>query len=139
MWYRIKTSRNYVTSKGKDKTIIEYWLSDCDNFAEAGYNVMKHMHDVLNTDAEVEDVFLMKTLKPIGNNENYDKSTAKIFIVKFAEDFESDDGVIKTTKYPVPFYAHDTQELYSIIDEYKKQGLDNMRVTTISETKWEII
>ena len=30
MWYRVKVSRNIVTPKGKDKSIVEYYLSDKD-------------------------------------------------------------------------------------------------------------
>ena len=133
MWYRVKVSRNIVTPKGKEKPIVEYYLTDKDNFAEAGYRVMEY----LGGDGEVEDVCLMKTLKPSGNTEY--QPTCKVFIVKFAEEVEQEDGTIKTMKYPVPFYANNNTELQKILDLYIKQGLDNMRITTVSETQWKII
>lgn len=133
MWYRVKVSRNIVTPKGKEKPIVEYYLTDKDNFAEAGYRVMEY----LGGDGEVEDVCLMKTLKPSGNTEY--QPTCKVFIVKFAEEIEQEDGTIKTMKYPVPFYANNNTELQKILDLYLKQGLDNMRITTVSETQWTII
>ena len=133
MWYRVKVNRNIVTSKGKEKSIVEYYLSDQSTFAEAGYAVLQH----LDGDGEIEDVCLMKTLKPAGNTEY--QPTCKVFIVKFAEEVEQEDGSIKTIKYPVPFYANNNTELQKILDLYLKQGLDNMRITTVSETQWKIV
>ena len=108
-------------------------MCDTDNFAEAGYRVMQHWRG----ECEVEDVMLMKTLKPLGN-EKY-AETNKVYIVKIAEDFVQDDGSIKTMKYPVPFYADSQNELQEHVRFYMSQGLQDMRITTISETKWEII
>lgn len=133
MWYRVKINRNITTSKGKQKSLIEYYLTDQTNFAEAGYVVLKH----LNGEGEIEDVCLMKNLKPTGNTKYQD--SCKVYIVKFAEDVEQDDGSVKTLKYPVPFFANNNTELQKILDLYLKQGLEDMRITTISETKWIII
>jgi hypothetical protein len=133
MWYRVKISRNIKTPKGKDKNITEYYLTDQTNFAEAGYKVMK----AIDTDCEIEDVCLMKNLKPTGNIEY--QPSCKVFIVKFAEEMEMEDGTMKTMKYPVPFYANNNTELQKILELYLKQGLENMRITTVSETQWKII
>lgn len=133
MWYKVKTSKQYVTPSGKEKTKTEYWLCDRDNFAEAGYDVMKY----LDGNCEVEDISLMKNYKPLANQRYNDNN--KVFIVKFAEDFVNEDGTVKTQKYPVPFFASSNSDLQKIIEEYIKQGLDNMRVTTVSETQWNII
>ena len=54
-------------------------------------------------------------------------------------DYELDDGSIKTIKYPIPFYANNNEELQKIIKDYIGQGLQEMRVTTVSETTWEIV
>ena len=133
MWYKVKTSKQYITPSGKEKTKTEYWLCDRSNFAEAGYDVMKY----LDGKCEVEDICLMKNYKPLANKRYNDKN--KVFIVKFAEDFVNEDGTVKTQKYPVPFFANSNSDLQQIIAEYIKQGLDNMRVTTVSETQWNIL
>ena len=39
MWFKIKLSRNIVDEKGRDKKIQETYLTESDNFAEAGYKV----------------------------------------------------------------------------------------------------
>ena len=47
-----------------------------------------------------------------------------------------ENGNIKTLKYPMPVFANNDVELYSIVKNFIKQGLNDMRLTTISETKW---
>jgi hypothetical protein len=131
MWFKVKIGRDTVVNE-KMKHVIETYLCDVDNFAEAGYKVLQY----LNGEGEVEDVCLMKTLKPAGNIEY--APTNKVFIVKFAEDINI-DGRTKTLKYPVPFYANNNEELQVILKLYLEQGLDNMRITTVSETQWKII
>lgn len=133
MWFKIKVSRDILLNTGKEKNITEYYLSDCDNFAQAGYNVMKY----LNGRCEIEDVMLMKQIKPLANKKYSEQN--KVFIVKLAEDFANDDGTIKTIKYPVPFLANNTIDLQKILKLYLAQGFDNMRICTISETKWKIV
>ena len=133
MWFKIKVSRDILLNTGKEKNITEYYLSDCENFAQAGYNVMKY----LNGRCEIEDVMLMKQIKPLANKKYSEQN--KVFIVKLAEDFANDDGTIKTIKYPVPFLANNTIDLQKILKLYLAQGFDNMRICTISETKWKIV
>lgn len=132
MWFKVTINRE-ETVKDKTKTIQEVYLSDVDNFAEAGYNVMQYW----NGECEVESVQLLKTLKPLANEKYAD--TNKLFIVKIAEDFVQDDGSVKTMKYPVPFYADDSTSLQPIVKSFMDQGLQDMRITTISETKWQIV
>lgn len=141
MWFKVKVGRD-VLVKNKMKHVIETYLSDTENFAEAGYNVLKYITEHNTNDnpvdePTVEDVSLMKTLKPAGNIEY--APTNKIFIVKFAEDIELEDGTTKTMKYPVPFYANNNEELQVILKLYIEQGLQNMRITTVSETQWKIV
>lgn len=132
MWFKVTITRN-IEIGGKVKTSQEIYLSDTDNFAEAGYNVMQYF----NGECEVESVQLLKTLKPLANDKTSENN--KLYIVKIAEDFKHDDGTITTLKYPVPFYANNNEELQRNIADYMEQGFDSMRVTTISETKWNIV
>ena len=131
MWFKIKLSRNIVDEKGRDKKIQETYLTESDNFAEAGYKVVQ----IVGTDAEVEDVCMMKTFKPSANEY---KEGNKIFVVKVAQDMNIDD-TIKTVKYALPVFADNNEQLQTIMKDYISQGLDDMRLTTISETKWIFI
>ena len=128
MYFKIKLNRN-IYLHGRDKRIIETYFTEAQHFAEAGMKVINK----LGKDIEVEDICLMKTFKPAAN-EWYDDS--KIFAVKIAEDIFQDDGAFKTIKYALPVFAKTSDEVYEIMKNYISQGLENMRITTISETKW---
>jgi hypothetical protein len=133
MYFKIKTSRKTVLENGKEKQLLETYFTEAVHFAEAGYKVIQE----IGTDAEVEDVCMMKNYKP-AVNEPFSEDN-KLFIVKVAEDQLQEDGTYKTVKYIMPAFANDSQELNQIMKDYISQGLENMRLTTISETKWIFI
>lgn len=130
MYFKIKTSRKIVTEQGKEKDLIETYLTDALHFADAGYKIIK----AIGTDVDIESVTMMKTFKP-AVNDKYSEDN-KLFIVKIAEDQLQFDGTFKTVKYVLPAFANDSNELNQIMKDYISQGLENMRLTTISETKW---
>lgn len=125
MYYRIKVS-NVPNEKG----IVTY-LTDDMNFANAAYKIIQ----IVGTEGtEVEEIKLMKNFRP-AINEKYSE-TNKLYMVKIAEDYTLDNGKVKTLKYELPVFANDSNELHKIVNNYIAQGLENMRLTTISETKW---
>ena len=125
MYYRIKVS-NVPNEKG----IVTY-LTDDTNFANAAYKIIQ----IVGTEGtEVEEIKLMKNFRP-AINEKYSE-TNKLYMVKIAEDYNLDNGKVKTLKYELPVFANDSNELHKIVNNYIAQGLENMRLTTISETKW---
>ena len=133
MYFKIKTSRKTVLENGKEKQLLETYFTEAVHFAEAGYKVIQE----IGTDAEVEDVCMMKNYKP-AVNEPFSEDN-KLFIVKVAEDQLQEDGTYKTIKYVMPAFANDSNQLNQIMKDYISQGLENMRLTTISETKWIFI
>lgn len=133
MYFKIKVSNKKTDNNGKEKNIIETYLTEALNFADAGYKVIQ----IVGTAAEVEDVCMMKSFKP-SVNEIFDENN-KLFIVKVAEDQLQEDGSYKTIKYVLPAFANDSNQLNNIMKDYISQGLENMRLTTISETKWIFI
>lgn len=123
MFYKVKISR-------PDTSAIETYLTEGENFAEAGYKIINELG---TKGIEVEDICLMKTLKPF-INEKYSEDN-KLFIVKIAEDIFTEKKM-KTVKYVMPVFANNADELQKIVRDYLAQGLEYMRLTTISETKW---
>jgi hypothetical protein len=124
MYYKIKVSNK------KEKGITTYF-TDAIHFAEAAKKVIQ----LIGNDFDVEEIKLMKNIKPSINEKTSDKN--KLYMIKIAEDIIQDDGIqIKTIKYELPCFANNTSELTDIINDYIKQGLQDMRLTTISETKW---
>jgi len=128
MYFKVKLNRN-IYLHGKEKNVLETYFTEAQHFADAGMNVINK----LGKDIEIEDICLMKKFKPAAN-EYYEDS--KIFAVKVAEDIFQDDGSLKTIKYALPVFAKTSDEVHQIMKDYISQGLDNMRITTISETKW---
>lgn len=123
MYYKIKVS-NIPDMKG----IVTY-LVDEDNFANAAQKVIQEV----GVTADVEEIKWMKNFKPAINTKYSDNN--KLYMVKIAEDMNI-DGKTKTVKYELPVFANDSNELHKIVNDYITQGLENMRLTTISETKW---
>ena len=130
MYFKIKTTKTIIAQNGKQKSVNEVFLTDALHFADAGYKVIQE----IGTEAEVTDVSLMKNLKPSINEQRDEED--KLFIIKIAEDQIQEDGDYKTIKYVLPAFAKDSIELQDIVKDYISQGLENMRLTTISETKW---
>lgn len=128
MYFKIKLNRN-ISINNKEKRVIETYFTDALHFADAGYKIIQ----IVGTDAEIEDVCMMKNFKPAANE--YIEGT-KIFAVKVAEDVPTEEGTIKTIKYALPVFAKNSDEVHMIMRDYIAQGFDNMRLTTISETKW---
>ena len=58
--------------------------------------------------------------------------TADVEEIKWMKNFKP----AINTKYELPVFANDSNELHKIVNDYITQGLENMRLTTISETKW---
>lgn len=126
MYYKIKIAN-------PKKGIISYF-TDGIHFVEA---VKKVLAATGNTGYEIEEIKLMKNIKP-AINEIYSKNN-KLYIIKIAEDVMQDDGNLKTIKYELPVFANNSDELHKIVNDYIAQGLEDMRLTTISETKWVYI
>jgi hypothetical protein len=130
MYFKIKASVTNVLENGKEKTVIETYLTEGINFIDAGYKIMQ----LLGDPDVIEDICMMKNFKPSVNDKFAD--TNKLFIVKIAEDMLQEDGTYKTIKYVLPAFADDSNQLQNIMKDYISQGFENMRLTTISETKW---
>ena len=123
MYYKIKTSSN------NEKGITTYF-TDAIHFAEAAKKVL----NITGNNIEIEDICLMKNYKPSLNDKYSDDN--KLYLIKIAEDILQENNIYKTIKYVLPAFANNSNELNNIVNDYLNQGLNNMRLTTISETKW---
>lgn len=132
MLFRIKVTYNSTSLIGDGKTVSEFYLTDDKNFAYAGLKILK----ILGNKIDVEEIKMLKEYKP-PINEYTDGN--KVYIIKVAEDYIDENGNPKTLKYPMPAFANNDAELYEVVKNFLAQGLQNMRLTTISETKWKYI
>ena len=90
-------------------------------YAFGGYAVRKST-SIVSTDVDGELLFDIFTYTYI------DKQMTMFILME--------DGTYKTSKYVLPVFAEDSIKLQAIMKEFISQGLENMRLTTISETKW---
>lgn len=126
MYFRVKIS--YVDDNAK--IVRDTYLTESENFAEAGYKIIQEV----GCSPDVEEIKMMRNLQPLINEKHSPDN--RLYIIKIAEDIEQDNGKVKTMKYDLPVFADDSNELHTIVNNYLKQGLEDMRLTTISETKW---
>lgn len=68
--------------------------------------------------------------KPTGDDE------CKIFYATICDFFTNEDGSQKEIPYVVVAFAHDMTEAKAAIDQYMRQGLEDMKLKAIKETKF---
>lgn len=69
--------------------------------------------------------------KPTGYDE------CKIFYATICDFFTNEDGSIKEIPYVVVAFAHDMTEAKAAVDQYMRQGLEDMELKKLIETKFE--
>lgn len=67
--------------------------------------------------------------KPTGDEE------CKIFYATICDFFTNDSGSVKEIPYVVVAFAHDMTEAKAAVDQYVKQGLEDMELKKLVETK----
>ena len=68
--------------------------------------------------------------KPDGDDE------CKIFYATICDFFTDDNGKVKEIPYVVVAFAHDMTEAKAAVDQYMRQGLEDMELKAIKETKY---
>lgn len=68
--------------------------------------------------------------KPDGDDE------CKIFYATVCDFFTDDNGKTKELPYIVVAFAHDMTEAKAAVDQYMRQGLEDMELKAIKETKF---
>jgi len=68
--------------------------------------------------------------KPDGDDE------CKIFYATICDFFTDDNGKTKEIPYIVVAFAHDMTEAKAAVDQYMRQGLEDMELKAIKETKY---
>lgn len=112
-----------TTKEGNEKLIVR----TCNTFAEAELRSLQHIED--------GDVIAIKqsNLREFANDPIKD---ADIYFATIEDTFVSELGDEKTTKYKVALYAKSTTEANKVINEFMKQGLNDMKCTEIKKTNF---
>lgn len=131
MFYELTIERNMVDAHDITKRIKQKYLTDCNLFAEAEY---KGMSEFSNYNPDVTNI-KRSHIREFVNEEPatgeytiYDAVIADVFL-------NEDTGKEKLIKYHVGVYATSVEEATQQVQEYMRQGLEDMRFISIKETQ----
>lgn len=133
--YEIQITFVKVDSKGNDRNVKESLiLEHAESFADAeqiGYDYGSGL-----TALDVVSIKRSK-LKEIINEQPSGDETCKIYIAQIVDHFvDMETEETKDIKYSVALFAHDMKEANQAIEQYMKQGLEDMDLVGIKETKF---
>lgn len=111
-----------VIKEFTEKVIVE----NCNLFAEAELKLMKHR--------ECEVTALKRSA--IKEFVNTNKDGENIFIATITTLFIDDNGKNKEISYKVALWANDITEAHNITKNYMRQGLGDMELKGINQTKF---
>lgn len=131
MFYEIAIKVNRLQENGKEKEVIERYITDCELFAEAEAKGMKEYSDY-----QLEgDVIAIKrsNIYEIVNQSNNDND--KLFKAKIVSIFVDDNGKEKEQPYHVLVWASDMNDANHKMNEYMRQGMQDLVFKEVKETK----
>lgn len=128
MFYEAKLKVEKENKKGERKTVTEHFIIEgIDLFCEAEAKAMEQY----NGECDVFAITRSK-VREIVNPKEEDKPFFRAVIISV---FVTDDGTEKELTYPVLVCAKDMTEANKLIKEYMSQGLNDMKLKEIKETK----
>ena len=75
-------------------------------------------------------------IREVINEKPTDDDECKIFYATICDFFTDDNGKVKEIPYIVVAFAHDMTEAKAAIDQYMRQGLDDMELKAIKKTNF---
>lgn len=88
-------------------------------------------------DFSVVSIKTNNKIKEIINEKPEGDDECKIFYATICDVFINEDGSEKEIPYIVVAFAHDMTEAKSAVDQYMRQGLEDMTLKKLVETKYE--
>ena len=131
MYYEATTKVTRTNERVEDKEVLErYVIKDCLSFQEAEERAAKtYAYD--NTDGDVVAIRRSKLYEIVNEN----KTDGKYFKAKLASYFVDEKGKEKQMLYNVLVNSKDMDDANKKMKEYIKQGLSDMSLVEIKETK----
>lgn len=133
MYYLIKAKYHSLNDRGKNVTKKEeYLVNNCIYHAEAEQKGYEYSSEYQLDDFDVTAVKRSNIREFVNEDDGYDNTIYQATIVDI---FLTDDGVEKETKYYVGIYAQDINDATKKVKEYMQQGIQDMRLIKVEETK----
>lgn len=134
MIYETAIKTTVVDNKGNDKVITSrYIIENAELFGEVESKLYEEFGSV--TGFEVATIKISKLREII--NEAPQGDECKIYFANIIDRFyDADKDETTETQYMVALHAHDINEAHKSIDQYMKQGMEDMELKAIKETKY---
>jgi len=129
----IKTT--IVDNKGNDRVVTSrYIIENAELFGEVESKLYEEFGN--ETGFEVTAIKISK-LREIINEHPQGDTECKIYFATIVDKFyDADKDETIETRYTVALHAHDINEAHKAIDQYMKQGMEDMELVGIKCTKY---
>jgi len=128
----IKTT--VIDKNGNDKTLVSrYIVENAELFGEVESKLYQEFGN--ETDFEVSAIKISK-LKEIINEAPQGETECKIYFATICDHILTDEGDVKDMQYTVALHANDINEAHKAIDQYMRQGMEDMELVGLKCTKY---
>jgi hypothetical protein len=124
-----------VDKNGNDKVVTSrYIIENAELFGEVESKLYEEFGNM--TGFEVASIKISK-LKEIINEAPQGETECKIYFATIIDRFyDADKDETTENQYTVALHAHDINEAYKTIDQYMKQGMEDMELVGLKCTKY---
>ena len=135
MIYEASIKTTTVDNKGNDKVVTSrYIIENAELFGEVESKLYEEFGN--ETGFEVASIKISK-LKEIINEAPQGETECKIYFATIIDRFyDADKDETTENQYTVALYAHDINEAHKAIDQYMKQGMEDMELVGLKCTKY---
>ena len=121
-----------MDNKGNDKSITEaFFIENCTSWADAEDKMLAYF----NSENEVVGMAISKVLEVVNTPTQEEKMDMFVYRAVIASIYTDDDGNEKEMKYPVLLWAKNIDEAMNVVNNYLRQGLEDMSLVSITKTK----
>ena len=136
MFYHVKVQFSSVNESGaRIKEKHEVLVDNCEFFAEAEQKVLDEFIYAGTGDVEVTNMKRSNIMEFANSHQGGDDEN--IYTATIVSIFVEESGKEKETKYHVGVFAKSVNDATSIVQQYMKMGLQDMRLVSVKETKIE--
>lgn len=135
MIYETSIKTTVIDKNGNDKTLVSrYIIENAELFGEVESKLYKEFGN--ETGFEVATIKISK-LREIINEAPQGETECKIYFATIIDRFyDADKDETTETQYTIALHARDINEAYKAIDQYMKQGMEDMELVGLKCTKY---
>ena len=129
MFYEAVSRRIVRDKNGNDKKVNEKFIvNNCELCSEVERKLLEEYNGE-NDVTLIKESNLMEFVNERADDEQF------VFLSKLENTFVGVEGEEKVTTYSVALFANDMEEAHNIMNNYSKQGLDDLKIVSIKKTK----